>query len=222
MTDDKPTELETFQILEEAAKTLKLDLANDYSGFMKSCMISGKSAAACKGEWESKHKETEMSADMKEYVTFIQQSMKAGKTLKQGVEEWTKMHAEKEPEGKKPEGKEPEIPGELKPIMSRLEALENAKKEEIKVTLAAHIVEVKKVDPTFDEKKFLAPFADNVVTAITAIDTYMETVKHFKETLPEIESKMHLGTSDTTLAHRKELTKAMFGKDDITAIIKEI
>jgi len=219
MTDDKPTELETFQILEEAAKTLKLDLANDYAGFMKSCMTGGKSAAACKGEWDSKHKDTEMSADMKEYVAFIQQSMKAGKTLKQGVEEWTKMHAEKEPE--KP-GETPEIPGELKPIMSRLEALENAKKEEIKVTLAAHIVEVKKVDPTFDEKKFLAPFADNTLAAITAIDTYMETVKHFKETLPEIESKMHLGTSDTALAHRKELTKGMFGKDDIATIVKEI
>jgi len=218
MTDDNPTELETFQILEEAAKTLKLDLANDYAGFMKSCMTGGKSAAACKGEWDDKHKNAEMSAEMQEYVTFIQQSMKAGKTLKQGVEEWTKMQAEKEPE--KPEGKEPL--GELKPIMSRLEALENAKKEEIKVTLASHVAEVKKVDPTFDEKKFLAPFADNTLAAITAIDTYMETVKHFKETLPEIESKMHLGISDTALAHRKELTKDMFGKDDIATIVKEI
>jgi len=220
MTDENnPTELETFQILEEAAKTLKLDLANDYAGFMKSCITGGKSAAACKAEWESKHKETEMSAEMKEYVTFIEGKMKGGKTLQQSVEEWTLEH---KPKTETTPSTEPKVSEELKPVMSRLEALENAKKEEIKVLLAAAIAEVKKVDPSFDEKKFLASFGENTGASIVAINTYMETVKHFKETLPEVQTQMHLGTSDSAIAHRKELTKKMFGTEDINKVVQEL
>lgn len=217
MTDDNPTELETFQILEEAHKTLKMAMEPEYAKFMHSCIAGGKPGAACKAEWDDKHKTAKMSVEMEEYTAFLDKKMKEGKTLLQSIEEWTVAH--------KPIV-EPavlsKVTEELKPLMSRLEALEKVKTEEVKVQLSAAVAEVRKVDPTFDDKKFLSPFGENTAAAIVAVNTYMETVKHFKETLPEIATKMHLGTSDTATAHRKELTMKMFGTDDITKIAKEL
>lgn len=218
MTDDNPTELETFQILEEAQKKLKLAVDPEHSKFMSACISGGKSAIACAREWNDKHKKAEMSAEMQEYVTFIDGKMKDGKTLAQSVEDWKEAH---KLEGTTIVGK-PTTPDELKPLMSRLEALENLKKEEIKVQLSALVVEVKKVDPSFDEKKFMVPFADNTPAAMQAVSVYMETVKHFKETLPELQTQMHLGTNDAIVSHRKELTKAMFGTEDVAKIVKEL
>lgn len=219
MTDENPTELETFHMLEEAAKALKIELANDYSGFMKSCITGGKSAAACKAEWDDKHKPVKMSAEMEEYTAFITKEMAANKTLMQAVEAWTQVH---KPAAVIPPvlGAVPVIPKELEPVMARLEKLEKSKQEEVKVQLAAAIAEAKKVDSTFDDKKFLAPFGDNPELAIGAIGVYMEAVKHVKETLPEVEAKMHLGDQNTIMSHRKELTKLMFGKEDINEVVK--
>ena len=64
MTDENPTELETFQILEEAHKTLKMAMDPEYSKFMHSCITGGKSGAACKADWDDKHKTAKMSAEM--------------------------------------------------------------------------------------------------------------------------------------------------------------
>ena len=218
MTDENPTELETFQILEEAHKTLKMAMDPEYSKFMHSCITGGKSGAACKADWDDKHKTAKMSAEMEGYTAFLSEKMKEGKTLLMAINEWTEAH-------KKPEEKKPEaiiVPEAILPLMSRLEALEKAKTEEVKVQLSATIAEVKKVDPTFDDKKFLSPFNENTAAAIMAVNTYMETVKHFKETLPEIETKMHLGSNNAAMTHRKELTMKMFGSDDITKIAKEL
>jgi hypothetical protein len=212
MTDENPTELETFQILEEAHKKLNLAMDPEYAKFMHSCISGGKSGAVCKVEWDDKHKTAKMSAEMEEYTTFLSTKMKEGKTLLQAINEWTEAH-------KVPDESKPIIP---EAIMSRLEALEKAKTEEVKVQLSATIAEVKKVDPTFDDKKFLSPFGENTTAAIMAVNTYMESVKHFKETLPEIATKMHLGSNNAAVAHRKELTMKMFGTDDITKIVKEL
>jgi len=218
MTDENPTELETLQIMEEAQKKLNLAIDPEHSKFMKACITGGKSAAACSAEWNDKHKPVKMSAEMEEYTTFIDKTMKEGKTLLQSIDLWKEAH--------KPETEQPGISEELKkavtPLMARLEALETVKKQEIAVQLSALVAEVKKVDPTFDDKKFTAPFGENTAGAMMAVTTYMETVKHLKETLPEVEAKLHLGTSDAVAAHRKELTKAMFGTDDMAKIVKEL
>lgn len=216
MTDDNPTELETFQILEEARKKLNLAVDPEHSKFMSACISGGKSAAACQTEWSDKHKPVKMSAEMEEYTTFVEGKMKEGKTLLQSIDMWKEAHT--------PEDivNTPVTPKELQPIMSRLAALEAGKKQEVAVQLSALIVEAKKVDPTFDDKKFLTPFGDNTAGAIMAVTTYMETVKHLKETLPEIQTQMHLGTNDAIATHRKELTKSMFGTDDIEKVVKEL
>jgi hypothetical protein len=218
MTDDNPTELETFQTMEEAAKILKLAINPEYSKFMILGLTAGKSATICQKEWDDAHKPAEMTAEMKEYTAFMEKTMKEGKTLLQAVEAWATVHKPKE----EANADTPGVPEELKPVMSRLEALEKAKLEEVKVQLAAAVAEVKKVDPTFDEKKFLAPFGENVGASIMAINVYMETVKHLKETLPEIQTQMHIGEQDSIAAHRKELTKKMFGTEDISKVIKEL
>lgn len=211
---EQPTELETFRILEEAQKTLKLAMDPDYSKFMNGCIGGGKSAGACQIEWNNTHTKPALSTEMQEYVDFIQSKMKEGKSLKDSVDMWKAAQTPPAP---------PAAPGNvaLEPVMSRLEALENIRKEEIKVQLSGLVTEVKKIDPTFDDKTFLAPYDKDMSAGIRAINTYMAAIKHFRETPPEPGGGMHM-PSDSMIAKRKEALKHLFGSDDIAKVVKEL
>ena len=210
MTDDNtPTELEQFEMFSGLAAKLNIPypFPEGLETFMKKGIEEGKSVASCLDEWKEKNPEEEVveeKTELSTYTTFLKTCMEGDKTLAQCTALWADK--QKETESESPWAKS---------MTSRLEALEASKLAERKIVLSGLVAEVKKIDKTFDEKRFIVALESDssVERGIGALTIYLEAIKHYRGAIPELRSKMALASPNEAKERYDKASQDLFGVD---------
>lgn len=220
--DNPPTELELFNIMNDAATKLKIDHPDGFAKFMTDELKKGTNATDAFDLWKKSQTPppADLPQDVVDYLKYIKDGVGAGKELKDLIPQWEKDHPITPPT-KPIETKNTEIT-ELETRLAALEATELAKR---KAEITSVITAIKEVDKAFDEKQFVPEKLETVAeveTVLTSLNAYLGSIKRFKDTLPEIGTQMSLSQQNDLDAKRTKIMKDTWGVDNIDDIVKMI
>ena len=164
-----------------------------------------------------------------EFSAFLSKSMKEGKTLEESISAWKELG--KEP--KKPEEKPEGTPAEVKVELMNPEVAEKLLQAAATVTEFAEaqrlatvgnitkvVGEIKEIDKTFDDVRFLAAIgAGKEAAKLDLLMQYKGSIEHYKSTIPETRRVL---SGDELGSKLDALAKQYFGADkyDIDAMAK--
>jgi len=170
------------------------------------------------------HKDlSDVEKSVYEFNAFLSKSMEEGKTLEESISAWKelgKVELEEPVKEVKAELMDPEVAKKLLQAANTVTQFAETQRLATVGNIAVIVGNIKEIDKTFDDVRFLAALGDgNEAAKLDLLMQYKSSIEHYKSTIPEGRREL---SGDELGGKLDAIAKKYFGADkyDIDAMAK--